>query len=156
MTLGRTLVSLDAAGKLIVGIQTILLESASGGLNRDKLITTFAGQALTANSNAVEFAGSTLKRGGPGVTMSGSLVSLDSAGDLVIGSKTIYLGSSMPGLIIGTFAPGGPFTTASTTPKDVTSNDALAFEGNAKTLHGSLPWRLLALLVAVPLILLPV
>ena len=155
MTLGRTLVSLDAAGELIVGTRTIPLESASGGLNRDGLITTFAGQALTANSNAVEFAGSTLKRGGPGVMMSGSLVSLDSAGELVISSKTIYLGSSMPGLIMGTFAPGGPFTTASTTPEDVTSNATLAFEGNAKTLHDSLPWRLLALLIAVPLILLP-
>ena len=156
MTLGGTLVSLDAAGELIVGTRTIPLESASGGLNRDELITTFAGQALTANSNAVEFAGSTLKRGGSGVTMSGSLVSLDSAGELVIGSKTIYLGSSMPGLIMGTFAPEEPFTAASTTPEDVTSNNAPVLKGNAKTLHDSLPWRLLALLVAIPLILLPV
>ena len=132
MTLGRTLVSLDAAGELIVGTRTIPLESASGGLNRDELITTFAGQALTANPNAVEFAGSTLKRGGPGVTMSGSLISLDSSGELVIGSKTIDLGSSTPGLIMGTFAPGGSFTTASTTPEDVTSNDALALKATQR------------------------
>lgn len=153
MTLGRTLVSLDAAGELIVGTRTIPLESASGGLNRDEFITSFAGQALTANSNAVEIAGSTLKRGGPGVTMSASLVSLDSDGELVIGSKTIDLGSSMPGLIMGTFAAGGPFTTASATPENVTSNDALAFKSNAKTLYDCIPWRLLVLLIAIPFIL---
>ena len=155
MKLRGTLVSLDAAGELIVGTQTIPLDSASGGSNGDELITTFAGKALTAKSNAVEVAGLMLKRGDPGVTMSGSLVSLDSAGGLVIGTKTIYLGFSMPGLVMRTFAPEGPFTTASKTPEDSISNDTLAFTGNATTLHGSLPWRLLALLMAVPLVLLP-
>ena len=87
--------------------------------------------------------------------MSGSLVFLDSISELVIGSKIIYLESLMLGLIMGIFVPEGPFTTASMMPEDVTSNATLAFKGNAKTLHGSLPWRLLALLIAVPLILLP-
>ena len=119
MTLRGTLVSLDAAGELIVGTHTIPLESASGGLNGDELITPFAGQALTANSNAVEFAGSTLKRGGPGVTMRGIPVSFDSASELVIDSETVYVGSSLPGFVMATFALGGPLRLPQRRPKIV-------------------------------------
>lgn len=49
MTLRGTRVSLDSAGELVLGSQTIAFEGVRGGSGGDKLITTVAGQALTAN-----------------------------------------------------------------------------------------------------------
>ena len=114
-----TVLSLDTAGRFFVGSKTIsLLESSK---EVPKTITTnVAGQALTAAPNAVIVAGTTLNPGAPGVTLAGTVISLDTASQLIVGPKTLSLGSShqsSPLIEIGgrliTAAPDG-ITMAST------------------------------------------
>ena len=82
------------------------------------IVTTVAEQAITAQPitaapNAVEVAGSTLSSRTPGVTICGALASLDSAGELEVGSKTKALrvssGGGLDGLIVGGFGSERPF-----------------------------------------------
>ena len=56
-----------------------------------QVVTTIAGQTITANQTAVKVGNSTLTHGSPGLTVSGTIISLDSVGQLVVGSKTIPL-----------------------------------------------------------------
>ena len=120
-TIGGTLISLNTAGQLVVGAQTILVTSNRAGLGESgdqtasdlsyELTTTIAGQAVTAGPTAVTFAGTTLTKGAPGKTVAGTLVSLNTAGQLVVGSKTIGLTSEsagLGGLVMGAFGASGP------------------------------------------------
>lgn len=113
MTLDGTAVLLDTANHLIIGSKTIALSDGNkglgslilGGLNdqsspgvAEPFITTIAGHAITAASNAVDVAGITMHPGDPGMTVDGTAVALDKAHHLVIGSKTIPLTSESTGL----------------------------------------------------------
>lgn len=121
VTLDGTLISLDRAQHLIVGSKTVALPTSegtgvgipisgvSGGYyppssssdDAHPLITTVAGQAITAAPSAVAFAGTTLTPGAPGKRINGTLVSLNTAGQLVVGSKTVALQSERGGFGTG-------------------------------------------------------
>ena len=70
----------------------------------NQVITTIAGQAITAAPNAVAIAGNTLRPGGPGTTIDGTVLSLDGSGHFVVGSKTVPLGPNSPETIATTIA----------------------------------------------------
>lgn len=53
------------------------------------IITTVAGQVITAAPNIVTIAGTTPTPGAPGITLDGTLPSLEKASQLVIGPKII-------------------------------------------------------------------
>ncbi len=156
LILSGTLVSLDSAGQLVVGSETIPLERAGGG----EIVTTVAGQYLTANPTAVRVASSTLTPGGPGMTLSGTMISLDSSGRLFIGATTLALQPSIENsgrLIIGGFQSGAPYASGSVgsgniaSSKNGTGNDVQAFQGIAQSLQSRsagilLPWMLCACL----------
>ncbi len=161
LTLGGTLISLNSAGQLVVGSKTIPLDGAGGGSGVNELITTVAGQDLTADSTAVRIGSSTLTPGGPGMTLSGTMVSLDPSGRLVIGSKTLAFQSSpgaLGGLIGGGFLSGGPYASSSVGPgkvassKNGTGKGVQAFHGTAKSLQSHFvgilfSWSLCACLI---------
>ena len=98
-------------------------------------ITTVAGQAITAAPTAVAFAGTTLTPGAPGERINGTLVSLNTANQLVLGSKTVALQSE-----------GGKSGSQETSPSSSSSNGTgnltntsggggtKVFEGNAAAL----------------------
>ena len=111
MTVDGTKVSLDSTNHLVIGSKTIPLTSESaglgslifGGLNYPStsdddaappFVTTVAGQVITAASNAVMVAGATLYPGDPGMRIDGTIISLDTADHLIVGSKTITLPTS--------------------------------------------------------------
>ena len=127
VTMGGTLVSLNTAGQLVIGSKTIALQSGSTGLGAlitgglgaaspsemaDPITSTIDGQAITAGPTALVMAGTTLTPGAAGFTVNGTLVSLNTAAQLVVGSKTIPLANGpagLAGLIMGGFGNGGPF-----------------------------------------------
>ena len=92
ITISGTLISLGSSA-LIIGSSTIPLSQSV-----DPLITTAAGHTITAAPNAIEVAGTTLHPGVPGVTLDGTAVSLDTAGHLVVGSKTMTFAVESAGL----------------------------------------------------------
>lgn len=69
----------------------------------EPIITTIAGQAITAAPTAITIPGTIMKQGDPGVTLHGTSVALDPAYHLVVDSKTIPI---LPG------TNSEPFTTA--------------------------------------------
>lgn len=83
ITVSGTPVSMGAAGIVIAG-STIPITRAS-------VLATVAGEPITAagSSGILEVAGSTVRPGGPQVTISGTPVSLGLSGVLVIGTSTI-------------------------------------------------------------------
>ena len=163
VTVGGTLVSLNTAGQLVVGAKTIVLQSGStglgglimGGLNvgvpsevADPITTTIDGQIITAGPTALAMAGTTLTPGAPGFTINGTLISLNTAAQLVVGSKTIPLESERAGSSgetaglggLGAGGPFGPFSTKSLSPTqgsistgavNGTNTGVQAFKGDA-------------------------
>lgn len=178
VTVGGTLVSLNTAGQLVIGSKTVSLQSGSSGLGGlimgglgvgassevpEPITTTIDGQAITAGPSALAMAGTTLTPGAAGITIDGTLVSLNTAAQLVVGSKTIPLegesaGSNgqtagLGGLIMGGFGNGGPFGPFGTnTPTqgnlssgagNGTSAGAQVFEGNAASLKRRFRWNMM-------------
>ena len=185
ITVGGTLVSFNTAGQLIVGAKTMTLPSGDTGFGglimgghggvssevADPITTTIDGQVITAGPTALVMAGTTLTPGAPGFTIDGTVLSLNTAAQLVVGSKTIPLESGetagLGGLIVGALGSGGPFepfnTNSPTTTQGKSSTGAAngtnangtnanvqAFEGDAASLKGpSLWWKMAALVVAM-------
>lgn len=114
-----TILSLDTAGQFVVGSKIIPLASKK----QETMTTTIGGQVITAAPNGIAVAGTTLSPGAPGMTVGGTLLSLDTASQLVIGSKTIPLESTSPYLI--TTVIGGQVITA--------APNAIAIAGTALT-----------------------
>ena len=154
-----------------IGPSAILIGTDSFPLaseHADLLVTTVSNQAITIDPTGVEVAGATLTPGEPGVTASGTLISLDSAGELVLGSRTVTLQSpseGLGGLIMGGFESHGPFAT--TSPSQTTGNSSAragngtsssvqSFEGKAEKLECSLLARLIVTLTIVVLLFAPV
>ena len=168
MTVDGTAVTLDTAHHLVIGSKTIPLTSESTGLGglimgglghpstsdddndvAEPLITTIAGQAITAAPDAVEVAGSTLHPGDRGVTLDGTLVSLDRAQHLIVGSKTVALptsegtgvGISGSGVLGGYYPPSSsgddhnshPFITTVAGQAITAAPTAVAFAGTTLT-----------------------
>ena len=98
-----TLISLDTAShQFIVGTKTIALDPASG---TNPLVTEFGGRVITAFPDRITIAGTTLTPGASGVVVGGTLISLNTAGQVIVGSKTIALLESgrSTGLVMGGF-----------------------------------------------------
>ena len=168
VTVGGTLVSLNTAGQLIVGSKTIALPKSGTGFGAlsevaDPITTTIDGQGITAGPTALVVAGTTLAPGAPGFTIDGTLVSLNTAAQLVIGSKTIPLQNEngvssgqtagIGGLIMGGFGNGGPSGTNSPSPAqgnistgggNGTNKSVQAFQGNAAKSQGHFLWKSIA------------
>lgn len=121
-TIDGTILSLNTAGQFVVGSQTIPF----GSKVPDTMTINIAGQNIAAApslSNAVTVAGTTLTPGAPGITLDGTLLSLDTASELIVGSKTVPLGSASPNSTVT--AIGGQVVTA--------APDRVAIGGTALT-----------------------
>ena len=132
ISISGTPVSLDSAGQLMVGSSTISFVTPVA----KPLVTTIAGQALTADRNAVLLASSTLTPGASAITLSGTPVSLDSSGELVIGSGTIALGSSSNTLddsIVSGFRTGIPSAFTSSLPLQTGSSITIGSAAPSRT-----------------------
>ena len=134
---------------LFIGSSTMSLVSEVP----ERLMTTVAGQAVTADPTAVEVGSLTLTPGGPGTSLSGTLVSLNSDGELLVGTRMIPLETmtgGLGGLIMGGLRPGGPYATSLAGLGNVSGsgndtalgNGVQAFEGLGKSLKSSSLWKL--------------
>ena len=158
ITVSGTSISLGSSA-LVIGSSTIPLDSEIP----EHLVTTVAGQAITADPTAVEVGSLTLTPGGPGTSLSGTLVSLDSDGELIVGTRTIPLETTaggLGGLIMGGFIPGGPYATSLAGPGSVpgsgngtsTGNGVQAFEGSGKSSKDSSLWKMMMVILLAILI----
>lgn len=154
LTVSGTLISLNTAGQLIVGSKIIALQSGSTGLGglimeglgvgapsdvADSIITTIDGHVITAAPAAVAMAGTTLTPGAAGFTINGTLVSLNTAAQLVVGSTTIPLENGNAGSS-GQTAEGNVSAGAG----NGTSPGVQVFKGNAASLRGGSFWNRMA------------
>ena len=147
------------ATALIVGTSSVPVSF----VHPQSLITTIGGQVITAAATVVELGTATLTPGAQGITLGGTMVSLGSSGNLVVGSKTIVLGSpsgSLGCMILGGVGSGGPFTNSSapagSTPMSTsnrTSFDVHTFEGKARCFRRMIPQELVGLAFAVQITL---
>ena len=137
----------------------------SGSEASEKAITTVARQALTAGIAAVKIASVTLIPETPGTTINGTLVSLNSNGELALGFQTIELktrSEGLGGLILGGFATLGPFATGSPGAGIVSGNGTgnrtsdvpPLFEGKAGTLQSLLSRKTATVFIAAIALLL--
>ena len=133
---------------LYIGSSTVSLDSVVP----EQFVTTVAGQAVTADPTAVEVGSLTLTPGAPGTSLSGTLVSLNSDGELMVGTKIIPLETTAGGsggLIMGGLAPGGPYATSLAGLGSVsgsgngtaTGNGVQAFEGRGIFSKSSSLWK---------------
>ena len=89
ITVSGTPIHLASSALLIIDTSTIPLAQPTAPT---QIITTIAGQPITAAASALILPGTTLSAGSPGVNLAGTLISLDSAHhQLMIGTKTIPL-----------------------------------------------------------------
>ena len=118
ISIAGTPISLNAAGNLVIASKTTPWNTEAA----TPLITTIAGQVITAAANGIVIAGTTLKAGDAGYSVNGTMISLDTAGHLVVGSKTQTFGVESVSLgdpILG--GPGGSTgpVAGTTTPSSV-------------------------------------
>ena len=86
-TIGGTRVSFGSSGPLEVGSSTIFLSAEQAS----PTVFTVGGQLFTAESNTIFMEGVTITPAGPGKTIGGTRISLDSSGLLEVGSSTVAL-----------------------------------------------------------------
>ena len=154
VTLDGTLVSLDRAQHLIVGSKAVALPTSKatrvgnpiskvvGGYHPPSdddgarpFITTVAGHAITAAPTAVAFAGTMLTPGAPAERINGMLVSLNTAGQLVVGSKTVALQSEKSNLRSQEISPSSSSSSNGTgNLTDTASGGIKVFQSNAAAL----------------------
>ena len=140
LVLSKTLISLDPAGRLAVGSETIslqMLSKDSSGYDID-----------VANPTALLIPSSIPTQNDPGMTPSGTTVSLDSPGTLAVGasSSTLILqpsvGSNSNQSVVGVFQSSRPYASKSfnsgnnaSLPANGIGKDVQAFQGTAKALN---------------------
>ena len=138
-------------------LQPSALPSSAGSVPRkpqslDTLITIIADQCITACPTAVDVDGfATLTPAAPALKLDGTLLSLNTAGELIVGaSKTVTLGAMM-----GSPVSGAPLAFASSSALKENSSiatGALAghgakpFEGGVVNGKRSSMWRMIAML----------
>lgn len=139
-----TLISLGS-NDLVIGTSSIHFATD----DPTQVVTTIAGQRITANPNALELGSSTLTPGGYGLILSGTLVSLNYAGQLVVGSKMIPLLSKSSGgpNASGSIVSGNVFNRNNHTGKGVQ-----AFQGSVNALKSRSAGILLLWLLCASLI----
>ena len=121
-----TLMSLGS-DVLMIGTNSILFAT----YDPTPVVTTIAGQMITVNPTAVEIGSSTLTPGGPGLILSGTLVFLNYAGQLVVGSKTITPPSKSSGGLNASESIGSGNVV---NPENDTGKGVQAFQGSANDL----------------------
>lgn len=147
---GGTLVGLDTAGRyFLLGSKTIPLEATQSA---KLLVTTVAGQTITAAASAIDIAGTTLSKGGTGFEINGTVISLDTAGRFVVGSKTqTFEGESVDSgdSTVGVSGPTGPLASTTTAVEQsgvsnrtdtAATTGVQAFTGEAGGLKCKLLW----------------
>ncbi|MCJ1252203.1 hypothetical protein MMC24_000007 [Lignoscripta atroalba] len=126
MTISGTPISFGSAG-LIIGTSTYRVPE----------IFTVAGQPFTAAPTGFIIASRTLSPGGPGVTISGTPISLGPSANLVIGSSTIPLETAasqgLGALIMSGFGTMRPSTTPPTSPTSISTNSTIQFFEGSQT-----------------------
>ena len=145
VTIAGTIVSLDASSHLHIGSSTVDLGEDAASVSPQ--VVTAAGQVVIVNATAVNVAGVTLAPGEIGITVSGTSVFLDSAGDLVVGSSTFPIETSTGsrvGLMMGGFNSTRPSGTGLTS----SVSGVQTFKGGAPTRQNSWPWTFVMLLVS--------
>lgn len=128
ITSAGTPISLIPSGILVIGGSTTTLATSG-----PKSLFTVGCQTFTANPIAFPIAGATLSAGGPAMLLSGTPVSLDPSGDLVIGSITADLAKSIQSSI---FDVGGQSFTANPTGFTI-ARTALSAGGPGITISGT-------------------
>ena len=147
VTVSGKAISLGSSA-LIIGSSTMTLYSEVPG----HFVATVAGQAITADPTALEIGSLKLTAGPPGISLSGTLVSLDSDGELLLGTRTITLQTTagdLGGLIMGSFRPGGSYATSlaglgnfsDSGNTTATGNGVQTFEGLGKSWKSSSLWK---------------
>ena len=127
ITVEGTPIALDAAGNLVIASKTIPFET--GTKKVEPLVTTIAGQVITAAAGGIALAGTTLKKGDAGYSINGTVISLDSAGRFVVGFQT----QSFENESVGS---GTGFLAGTTTPLVVQGDDHSNGTGSAATTTG--------------------
>ena len=133
---------------LYVGSSTVSFDSVVP----EQFVTTVAGQVVTADPTAVEVGSLTLTPGARGTSLSGTLVSLNPDGELMVGTNMIPLETTAGGsggLITGGLGPGGPYTTSlaglgnasASGNGTATGNGVQAFEGRGNVSKSSSLWK---------------
>ena len=89
MTLVGNVISVNTASQLIIGSTTIALGSAS----KSPITTIIGDQVTTAAPEGITIPGTALSPGASHVFVGGTLVSLNTAGQLIVGPETIALQS---------------------------------------------------------------
>ena len=155
----ETPLALDTAGQLLIGLKIIPFGTESA----KPLVTTIAGQVITAAASATGIAGTTLKPGDTGFPINGTVVSLDTAGSFVVGSTTHTFKSESAGLggvLVGVTGIGGALTPLMPSvvqsnspgrPYIGTSTGVQELKGEAQNLNGSL-LRMKAVAVIIAMI----
>ena len=94
VTVAGTLISLDTARQhqLIVGTKTIPLDSGASGKN--PIVTEIGNRVITVFTDRIAIASTVLTPGASGVVVGGTRISLNTAGQVMLGSKTIPLAES--------------------------------------------------------------
>lgn len=133
-TIAGTSIALQSNGKLIIGSKTIDVPTQAPSSNT----FTVGNLIFTASpsSSAVAVSGTTLIPGGPGATIAGTSIALQSNGKLIIGSKTIDVPTQAPNSNI--FTVGSLIFTASPSSSVVAiSGTTLTPGGPGATISGT-------------------
>ncbi|CAD6582103.1 MAG: hypothetical protein ASARMPREDX12_000755 [Alectoria sarmentosa] len=151
-TIDNEPITLNKAGSLILGTRTLALDGT-------RLTTRIGDELITAAPTGVQIAGSTLLPGATGWTIDGTRVSLDTMGDVMIGTKTIALGGQgadvMGGLILAGFGPKRVAAIASSSPSGASGSiggagvEGEVFEGRAERLDARGFWIAAAVAVGM-------
>ena len=166
-TLRGTLLAADTSGHSVVGLKP---KPIPNGTDSGPFTTTIDGRIMAATSAAVTIAGTTLRPGDAGVSVDGTLLSLEPAGRFVVGSKTQTFESESIGLgaaTTGVFSIEGPFASVAATLRggnatvetgkhNSTDTGVQVFEGKAEDILSSLRMREVAAVVVVLVFLLHV
>ena len=137
-TISNTLVSLAPGGNIIIGSSTLTPQSNPKGPTISAVsYFTIGSETFIVNPGKIVAAGTTLTPGGPGITVSGTPVSLAPGGNIIIGTSTLTPQSEPTDPTISyftvgsetfavksdnivaagmTLTPGGPGITVSDTP----------------------------------------
>lgn len=157
ITVGGTPVALNTAGGyFLLGSKTIPFKTTQSA---KPLVTKIAGQTITAAASAIAIAGTTLRKGDKGFEIDGTVISLDTAGRFVVGSKTQTFDSESVdsgGSTVKVSGPKGPLASAATSvvqsgfsnrTESAAATSVQVFTGEAWSLSCNLLW--IKLLVAV-------
>ena len=105
VTISGTPISLAPSGVLAIGTSTYILPIPTAQAGDIGLFVTAAGLVFTRKSSgAVIFNGTSIFPGGSAVSISGTQISLNTQGNLVVGTSTVSLSTRSPGSTQGVVA----------------------------------------------------